>query len=177
MANEEVFDKLLARLEPDLPDSARRYKQFRLKLTKFFQWKHCADAESLADETVARTIKNILNGLEIETDNPYIYIFTIAKNVYREYVRREIKYRDLLSDITEQSGQPEEVEGCWAECLQALSREKLMLLQIYFLGDKNGIQLAEEMNMKVNALRLKIFRLKKELEACHEKCLRNLSES
>jgi DNA-directed RNA polymerase specialized sigma24 family protein len=169
-----VFDKLLARLEPDLPDSARRYKQVRLKMTKFFQWKRCADAESLADETIARAIKNVVEGLEIKANNPYIYIFVIAKNVYREYVRGEIKQRSLFSRLSDQPVQSGDWQDCRVQCLRELPPEKLRLLQTYYLDEKSSIQLAGELNVTVNALRLKIFRIKKDLESCYENCLRNI---
>lgn len=176
-ANEKMFDKLLARLEPDLPDSASRYKQFRLKLTKFFQWKRCADAESLADETIARAIKNVVEGLEIKADSPYVYVFVIAKNVYREYVRGEIKQRDLFDRLSEKAVQSDAWEDCRIQCLRELPPVKLRLLQVYHLNEKSSIQIASELNMTVNALRLKIFRLKKGLESCYENCRRNASKS
>jgi DNA-directed RNA polymerase specialized sigma24 family protein len=174
--NEEVFEKLLARLEPDLAGSTARYKQFRLKIIKFFQWKRCGDAEILADETIARAIKNVIEGKEIQADNPYAYVFVIAKHVYNEYVRKEIKKRTLLANFPQPPSESAESEDCWVQCLLKLPPAKLKLLQEYFLDEKSSQQLAEERNTSLNGLRLQIHRLKKELESCHEDCRKKLSK-
>lgn len=175
--NEEVFEKILARLEPDLGDSTARYKQFRLKVIKFFQWKYCGDAEMLADETIARTIKNIIRGEEIQADNPYVYVFVIAKHVYNEYVRKEIKTRALLTNFPPPDSEAAESDDCRIECLLKLPPHKLKLLQEYFLDEKSSQQLAEELNTTLNGLRLQIFRLKKELGSCYDECRKKLSGS
>lgn len=175
--NEEAFDKLLARLEPDLTDPMARYKQLRLKMIKFFQWKRCGDAESLADETIARTAKSILEGNEIYADNPYVFILVIARNVYREYVRKEIKHRTLMSNLSEPETELRDSEDCKVQCLLSLPPDKLRLLQEYFLDEKSSKQLAEEHKTTINGLRLQIHRLKKGLQSCFENCNKKLSDS
>ncbi|MFL6212791.1 MAG: RNA polymerase sigma factor [Blastocatellia bacterium] len=174
--NEEVFEKMLARLEPDLGDTTARYKQLRLKLIKFFQWKRCHDAEILADETIARTIKNLIKGDAIQADNPYVYVFGIARHVYNEFVRKEIKGRTLLANFPQPAGEPAESADCRIECLLKLPPNKLQLLQEYFLDEKSSQQLAEELNTTLNGLRLQIYRLKRELDSCYEDCRKKLSK-
>jgi DNA-directed RNA polymerase specialized sigma24 family protein len=174
--NDEVFNKLLARLEPDLTDSTIRYKQLRLKMIRFFQWKRCGDAEILADETIARAVKKIIEGDEIHADDPYVYIRAIANNVYREYVRGEIKTRKLLANLLQPTLEPEVSEDCRIQCLRNLPSDRLKLLQEYFLDEKDSQLLAEELNITINALRLQMHRLKKRLDSCYEDCLKKLSE-
>jgi DNA-directed RNA polymerase specialized sigma24 family protein len=177
--NEESFSKLLARLEPDLADSTARYKQLRLKMIKVFQWRRCEDAELLADETITRAVKYIIEGNEIRADDPYVFIRKIAKFVYNEHVRKEIKVKTLLADLIQMPVQPPigsvDSEDCRTECLLNLSPDKLKLLQEYFLDVKSSKQLAEELDTTINGLRLKIHRIKKELESCFEECLKKLS--
>jgi DNA-directed RNA polymerase specialized sigma24 family protein len=175
--NEESFNNLLARLEPDLSDSTARYKKLRLKLTKFFQWKRCDDPEGLADETVARIIKNTIEGKEIYADNPYVYIFAVAKYVFNEYVRKEIKNKELLGNFSEPQIVSSDWEDCRIQCLQKLPPGNLQFLNEYFLGEKSSQELADELKISINALRIKIYRLKKDLEACYEDCRKKLSKS
>lgn len=175
--NEEPFDDLLARLEPELADSTARYKQLRSKLIKYFQWNRCGDPESLADETITRALKTVIKGTEIRADNRYYFIYAIAKNVRNEYIRREIKDRNLLDNFHEPTVELKDAEDCYVECLLNLPADKLKLLHEYFLDKRNSEQLAEELGITINALRLQIHRLKKALETCFEDCRKKLSES
>ncbi len=172
---DKVFDNLLFRLEPNLPDSAARYKLFRSKMVKFFEWKHCEDADGLADETITRTLNHLSAGKEILAENPYIYIYGIAKNVYREYVRKQIRKEGLVRKLKELPGlAEEEAQDCRAHCLEKLPPDKLELLKRYYLYPEDRETLAAELGMTLNALRLQVHRLKKELKECQEDCLRKI---
>lgn len=174
MGTKEAFDKLLIRLEPKLPNSEARYQHLRFKMVRFFEWKHCKDAEELADETIARTVSQLVSGKQILADNPYSYIYGVAKNVFREYVRNQIKIETLRKDLPEQFDEPENFEDCRSRCLQELSTEKLKLLQRYYLNPQDREALARELNITINALRLQVHRLKGELRGCHHRCRRKL---
>lgn len=174
--NEDIFNKLLARLEPTLPTSEARYKQLRLKMIKYFDWKRCEDAEGLADETIVRTAKSLMAGKEILADNPYFYIYAVAKNIYKEYVRKQIKREKLLDDLLDPTPLAETSQDCSGECLQKLSPDKLNLLRQYYLNIKDREALAQELNISLNALRLQVHRLKKELRDCYEKCRKKIAQ-
>jgi RNA polymerase sigma factor (sigma-70 family) len=173
--NDDIFNKLLARLEPNLPTTEARYKQLRLKMTKYFEWKHCEDAEGLADEAIARTVNSLMGGKEILADNPYFYIYAVARNIYKEQVRKQIKNEKLLDGLSEQSPASKTSQDCIDECLQKLPPDKLNLLQQYYFDVKGRETLAQGLNMSVNALRLQIHRLKKELRACYDNCRKRIS--
>lgn len=166
--NEEAFAKLLFRLEPGLIDSDARYKRLRLKMMKFFLWKRCEEAEDLADETISRVVSQITSGIQIES--PYSYIYAIANNVYNEFIRGQIRKEKLLVNLVEQSSEPEETQGCREHCLKNLPVEKLKLIKRYYQEPKDRESQAQEMEMTLNALRLLVHRVKKELRACYEKC-------
>src|SRR5207237_2392498 len=125
----QSFEAFLLRLEPGFPDSEKRYKQLRSKMVKFFGWRYCEDPESLADETIGRTVKNLGAGETIRANNPYSYIYAIAKNVFMEYLR-EKKKRELIIEHVPDPVQrdTEEMEDCRKECLRSLSLDKLRLL-------------------------------------------------
>lgn len=169
--NLDHFDLLLLRLEPALADPPARYKRLRLKLIKYFQWKRCNDAEMLADETISRIIMKISEGQILQGDKLYSYVYAIAANLYKEYVREEQKKSTLLANIP-QFRDPVEFDDCRHLCLRKLSSDKLKLIQEYYLNEKSPQQLAEELNVTLNALRLQIHRIKKELRACYKDCHR-----
>jgi DNA-directed RNA polymerase specialized sigma24 family protein len=169
----EAFEATLARLEPDLPDSVQRYKQLRLKMTKFFSWRQSEDPESLADETITRAAKNIAAGEEIRAENPYPYFYGIAKNVFRENLREKEKRGELVDKMAEQTSSPSrDREDCRKQCLEKLQPEKLLLLKQYYIGDESRENLAKTLNITLNALRLQVHRIKQELRECHEECLK-----
>lgn len=175
--NEDIFNKLLARLEPNFSDSEARYKHLRLKMIKYFDWRHCEDAEGLADETIVRTVNSLMMGKEILADNPYIYLYAVAKNIYREYVRKQIKQENLLVDLLELPVHAESYQDCSVECLQQLPSDKLKLLQQYYLDAKSRDALAQDLNVSLNALRLQVHRLKKELRECYRQCRKKIARS
>jgi len=175
--NQETFDKLLSHLEPDLPNSEARYKQLRLKMTKFFEWRHCNDSEELADETITRVVNQLAAGKEILAENPYAYFYGVAKNVYREFVRRQINKEKILDNLPEQTAPSQDWQDCRDQCLQKLPADKLELLQHYYLNIKGREALAQQLNLTLNALRLKVHRLKKELRTCYEDCRKKISRT
>jgi DNA-directed RNA polymerase specialized sigma24 family protein len=169
---EEALDRLLFRLEPDLPSSEKRYRQLRLKLTKFFAWRRSEDPDSLADETISRLVKKIRMGEEIRANNPYSYVYAIAVNVFREYLREKRKNQEVLDNLPPPLPPSEELLDCRKQCLQTLPLDRLLFLQRYYLSDESREELARSHGMTLNALRLQVHRIKHKLKACHEDCLK-----
>jgi DNA-directed RNA polymerase specialized sigma24 family protein len=173
--NHQAFEALLLRIEPGFPDPEKRYKQLRLKMVKFFAWKRCEDPDGLADETIGRVVKNLNTGEEIRADNPYSYIYAVAKHVFMEYLREKKKREIIINDLPDLlQSPPEDSQGCRTQCLQKLSGDKLSLLQRYYAGEETRENLAKYLNISLNALRLQVHRLKHELRTCEEDCLDNL---
>jgi RNA polymerase sigma factor (sigma-70 family) len=171
-----TFNELLLRLEPDCPDLEKSYKQLRLKLVKFFSWRRCEDPDSLADETIVRAIKNLHNGEEVRSSKPYSYIYAIATNVFREYLRARKKSDEITGNLADPATVLSEDENdCRWQCLQTLAPDKLRLLERYYLSEENREMLAQSLNVSTNALRLQIHRIKNELRECHKACLQKLS--
>ena len=172
--NSQAFEALLLRLEPGFPDSEKRYKQWRLKMVKFFAWKRCEDPEALADETIGRTVKNLSAGEEIRAGNPYSYIYAIAKNIFMEYLRDKKKREAVINNLPDPvRSYSDDSADCRKECLQTLSRDKRSLLQRYYMDEETRERLAKSLKISLNALRLQIHRLKQELRVCEEQCLDN----
>lgn len=173
--NQGVFDKLLLRLEPDYSNFEKRYRQLRLKLVKFFAWRRCEDPESLADETISRTVKNIIEGEEIRTSKPYSYIYAIALNVFREYLREKSKREaTFVSFPTDPSSILENLYDCRKQCFQKLPAEKVRILQCYYSSGESKEKMAQSQGVTLNALRLQIHRIKNDLKACYQDCVKQL---
>lgn len=171
--NEEAFNRLLCRLEPGYSSPNGKYTHFRYKLIKFFAWRRCEDPEGLADETIGRLINNINAGREIHADNAYSYIYAIAVNLFKEYLREKKKnqqvFENLLPDYIQVS---EAVRDCRRLCLQGLSEDKTQLLEEYYSDEKSREELARRQGISLNALRLQVHRIKNELRGCYHKCLK-----
>lgn len=169
------FDALLLRLEPAYPNSEKRYRQLRLKLVKFFSWRRCEDPESLADETVARVVKNVKGGEKIRSANAYSYVYGIAMNVFREYLRDKKKRDELANNLPDQSPpSPERTQDCREQCFRGLTPDKASLLAHYYTSEDSRDWLAQSFKITLNALRLKVHRIKKELRDCYDECLAQL---
>lgn len=170
--NQQAFNELLCRIEPGEPFPAGQYKQLRHKLIKFFAWRHCEDPEALADETISRLVRNINMGEEIRAANPYSYIYAIAMNIFKEYLREKKKSQEVIKHWQPPGlSVAENVLDCRKFCLEGLSEDKVELLRQYYL-DKNRVEMARSKGNSLNALRLQIHRIKNEIRDCYEECLR-----
>ena len=172
--DDAVFEELLLRLEPELESTSKRYRHLRTKMVKFFAWKMCRDPESLADEAITRLLKNVAAGLEILADNPYSYVYGIARNILREHVRSMVRNEQLIAEWHPVAPAEEDQPDCRNRCLASLDSDKRALLVEYYCKDEERELIAERLNLTLNALRLKVFRLKNELKTCYENCIKNL---
>jgi DNA-directed RNA polymerase specialized sigma24 family protein len=164
------LDKLFQLLEPNARSIEEGFRQCRFKLIKFFAWRYCEDPDNLADETVSRLLKNVRAGQEISADNPYSYVYAIAVNVFKEYLRAR-KKGEVLRDLDEarEIAAPPPADDCKKQCIEELQREKRELLARYYLDDdRDGI--AREQGLSLNALRLQVHRIKQGLRRCCEDC-------
>lgn len=170
--DQTVFDKLFQLLEPDVQFVGRRFDRCRLKLFRFFVWRRCEDPDSLADETISRLLVKVKAGHEISAENPYSYVYAIANNVFKEYLRARKKVLGQIDiEAFREVAPPVLAADCKKECLAELSEENLELLEHYYLDDDDPNDIALEKGLTLNALRLKVFRLKLGLRRCWENCL------
>jgi DNA-directed RNA polymerase specialized sigma24 family protein len=174
-SDNDLFDEFLALLEPDFIDTGQRYKHLRLKLAKFFSWRHCDDPYMLSDETITRLVKSINRGQSIRAEKPYSYVYGIAMNVFREYVRESRKYTQMPEEIIEAEPLLLPANDCRMECLQALPDDKIQLLNRYYLMETDLEKFARSRGLTIAALRLQIHRIKKELRACYDDCMKRKS--
>ena len=172
--DQTVFVNLFRLLEPEGQTIEARFQRCRLKLVKFFAWRHCEDPDNLADETISRLLKNVHAGQEISAGTPYSYLYAIASHVFQEYLRAKEKGKMLveLDELPEiPISRPD--DGCKKQCFQRLPDAKRELLAHYYLDDDDRSTIAQEESLSLNALRLQIYRIKQELKRCCEDCLKH----
>jgi DNA-directed RNA polymerase specialized sigma24 family protein len=185
------FDRLLQQLDPDRERAGERYLQIREKLVKFFQWRGSATPEDFADRTIDRVARRIEEGVEIHAQNVYLFFHGVAVNVLREYWKEAQKFQakpldDMPEpqdpaenpvDASQSAGQRELQMQCLDGCVERLPVDQIALITRYH-QDQGGAkiaqrnELAKELKIPLNALRIRAFRIRGELETCISECVR-----
>lgn len=171
----EKFANFLAWLSPQGDSAGEEYERLRFRLCTFFSRRHCNFSDELADETINRVI---LKSSEEKIENKLAYCYGVAKNVYRESLRKE---RDHLNidEIPIAAKAPDEQSfsrECLDKCLAELSTENRALILDYFSEVKLAkIELhrhiSEKLEMTQTALRMRVMRIKQKLKICVQECM------
>jgi DNA-directed RNA polymerase specialized sigma24 family protein len=183
------FDRLLVWLHPDREEAAKEYTKIGFKLYKYLERRlmldghSCADAESLADDTLERVCSKMPQLADTYEGEPIRYFRGVAKNVYFEYIQR-LKPEPLHGKELP-APRPNFIKEVWDRCLQKCLRhldnaDHALLLE-YFEDDKKAKidhrkALAEELGISLNTLRMRIYRLKEEVGECLSDCLEKAQE-
>lgn len=179
----EQFDTLLQRLGPDRELAGTRYEQLRQRLVSLFHYRGCPHPEELADETLDRAARRLEEmGSEFVGSDPARFVYGVAWNVARESFRRRstvpLPERWEGPGTAEPPGaEDEELEkACLDRCLDRLPPAELRLVLGYFEGERGArirrrSELAHELGVSLNALRLKIHRLAGRLRECVVRCM------
>jgi DNA-directed RNA polymerase specialized sigma24 family protein len=168
----ESFKLLLAWLDPDRDKAVEKYGAISHRLVLFLNGRGCRESEVLADETVNRVARKLPGLAERYQGNPAYYFYGVAKNVLHEYLRDEQwKARQQLPPA-----QPARTEAqlvCVEECMEQLPPRGRRTFEEYFYRDDAGrVELADEEGCSINALRIRVHRLRAGLEACVEECVK-----
>ncbi|HKP72313.1 MAG TPA: hypothetical protein VJT82_05210, partial [Pyrinomonadaceae bacterium] len=157
-------------------DSAgEEYERLRSLLYRFFAQRRCRFPDELTDETINRVVLKIS---EEKIENKLAYCYGVAKNVYRESLRKERNHLDI-DEVTVAAKSPAEqsLSGeCLDKCLAELSPESRNLILDYFSEVKLAKielhrRLAEKLETTQTALRMRVMRIKQELKICVWKCM------
>jgi len=171
----ERFEGFLAWLSPDRDRAGDAYERLRFRLCTFFSQRRCSFADELADETINRVIIKIATE---SIENKMAYCYGVARNVYREFLRRDRPHVDI-DEVTVAAREPEEPslsQECLDECLAKLSTERRdLLLQYFSKARRQKIELrrkiSERLETTQTALRMKVKRAKDELRVCVQECM------
>jgi DNA-directed RNA polymerase specialized sigma24 family protein len=182
---------LLHRLGPDSSTAGQEYEKLRARLRKLFEINRCSDSDGMVDrvfERVEKKLEDIQRNPEEneEVRNIFGFVTGVARNVLREHwVSREIKTGEIETDIQDQRVEQDEAERereekrleCLEVCLSDIPQKTRRQLLDYHSGQgREGInrrkQIAEEENISLENLRVKMLRVRRDMEKCILQCLR-----
>jgi DNA-directed RNA polymerase specialized sigma24 family protein len=186
--SQSAFDRLLATLDEDRESAGERYEELRQRLVFFFEKRGCRTAPECADETLNRVAKKIAGGEEIR--NLTSYCLGVAHNVLHEYWDGPHRAWADLDEVTplqagvanplaedrkrEEEEQTRRQAGCMRECLARLpATERELITQYSTSGDRP--RLAAQLAITLNALRIRINRIRDKLRQCVIDCLKKTS--
>jgi RNA polymerase sigma factor (sigma-70 family) len=180
---EDNFDALLTWLDPDRERAGQKYEEIRHSLVLIFEWRGCYDAEDLADETITRVLNKVPTVVEGYTGDPALYFYAVAKRLAyevsrRHQVRAEIENPETLREppVNDDEGNNREPElECLDKCLAQLSPRDRELILLYYQQEQPKIDYRRELALRyglaLNALRVKVHRIRMILHACMNECL------
>lgn len=175
--NQDDFDGLLKWLHEDREQSALKYEELRRRLIKIFTCRGCPVAEELADETINRVCKKVKEIAPTYEGEPALYFYGVANKVHLEYVRKShvanivtVPPAIVTSDDIEHKYQ------CLEKCIRQLDPQNRDLVVQYYQDDKRAKinhrkELAERLNIALNALRIRAHRIRASLYKCMVDCL------
>ena len=179
---QQAFDNLLHQFAPDRDEAAKQYERLRLKLVRFFEWRALDAPEECADETIDRVARRLNEGKEV--DNIASFSYGVARRIFMERLRlRETMTLDLenarhvpVAAVTEKT-EPDERVQCFDQCLDNLPEDNRTLIIDYYQDEKRAKielrnQLAERLSIPLNALRIRVHRIRSRLETCVDQCLK-----
>jgi RNA polymerase sigma factor (sigma-70 family) len=183
-ADAEGFERLLAALHPERDRAGEAYERIRRRLVKFFEWRGARFPEDLGDETLDRVMKRLREGERIRAADPLTYCYGVARNVLRESWDREGRAPEArdpahLADPAPPHPEAAEAErrlACLERCLERVPPETRQLVIAYY-QDRGVVKierrrsLAARLGIRPNALRLRMHRLRGDLEACVRGCM------
>ena len=170
----EAFKKFLAWLDPDRDQAGKKYEDIRRKLIKIFACRGCNCPEELVDETINRVIRKIQEIGETYVGEPALYFHGVARNVHHEFLRRKPAGQPPPPPNDQQRNDAE--YECLEQCMERLTpRSRGLVLRYYQEEKREKIdlrrQLALQLGIPLNALRIRACRIRTNLHACVMECL------
>lgn len=170
---QEDFDRLLAWLDPDRDRAGQRYEEIRRRLVKIFACRGCGEADLLADETINRVARRLPEFLDTYKGDPVSYFCGVAQKIHLEYLRRKPA---PVVPVAQPDEEAERAYACLEICMAGLTPDNRRLVLQYYAEDKQAKvnhrkELADELGIAINALRIRAFRIRAALQRCVGECV------
>ena len=171
---DQHFSRLLTFLCSEDPDEAgRRYLRLHKKLEGYFRTRGVADSTAAADETLDRAGRRIAEGAEVpNVDN---FCLGIARFIIKEGWRLNTRESTAFLQFLEQhSHSTDDVDrlSLMKSCFEQLPQSTRDLLNSYCAAPTGRAratyrrELADQLGFKVTNLRVRVTRLRRELDDC-----------
>lgn len=187
LITKEQFDELLSWLDSDRARAGVKYETIRHSLIRIFTWRGIAEAEDMADEVINRVTHNVFKVRPDYVGDPALYFYSVGNNLVMEQWRKKTLHVPLTEadgqlsppDPSTQEEQVDDYEReheCLSLCIQQLEPEKRALILAYYEKEKQAKidhrkVLAEQEKIDLNALRVRVHRIRAQLEKCIRHCL------
>jgi len=177
----EGFNHLLDWLDSDRAAAGEKYEKIRLMLIKFFSWRRVTDSEDLADEAINIVMSKLPGIKESYKGDPARYFLGVARNIIRKlpHPPPEVPLPKDIPAPFKSFIETEEFDlrfNCLKKCLEKLDTENRQMFVNYYrkgvTGKKYREQLAENNQITYGNFRVKIYRIRRLLSECIEKCLK-----
>lgn len=171
---QEVFDRLLSWLDHDRERAGAVYEKIRWRLITILATRGCDVPEELADEIIDRVARRVADIQESYVGDKLLYFLGVANNVHHEYLKRPAM---PVPPSNEPDEDVEQTHDCLESCMNKLNDDSKQLIIRYYTEDKQvkielRKQIADELGVSINTLRLRALRIREKLQVCIEKCLR-----
>lgn len=169
--------QLLARLDPDADRGGEEYERLRQTLVRFFDWRGVSAPDLCADETIDRLARRLD---QTAISDLRSYALGIARLVLLEHRRQPAL--EPLAALPEPAAPladnpaGEDIASCFERCLGRLAAADRDLAVAYYTGDRaakiaSRRDLAVSLGVTENALRIRVRRIRLQIERCVRECL------
>src|SRR6202521_3203155 len=116
---QDEFDRLLSWLDPDPQRAGLAYEKVRWRLVAILASRGCTSAEELADETIDRVARRVVDIRDEYVGDKAIYFLGVMNNVHHEYLKRPMM--PWPPDPDDDVEAKENTHLCLEKCLDKLS--------------------------------------------------------
>lgn len=165
----EAFELLLQWLNPDRGKAGEQYEAIRHRLIIFLSGRGCWEADLLADRTIAVVAGKVPKLIGQYKGKPVYYFIGVARKIHQEWLRSR---RRTPRPPPSPGGWAEQDYRCLEQCLEQLTpRARRMFEEYYLRRDSDKESLAKEFGITLNALRIRVHRIRQRLKSCVRDCL------
>ena len=177
--SQEAFDSCLAWLDSDRDRAGEKYEEIRRKLIKIFAHRGCPIPEELTDEAINRVSRKVTEIASTYVGDPALYFYGVAHNVFLEHVKKRPDPK--LIPPPEPTEDVERNYACLEKCMGQLDAKSRELVLSYYQQERRAKidhrkELADQLGVALNTLRMRVHRIKAILQQCVGECL-NQSEA
>ena len=184
-----AFDRLLNWLDQGIDSEGEKYLEMRRRLVGYFSRKNCLSPDDLADETLNRLARRLEEEGSIVAPNPAQYCYIVARFVLLEFLRKtksqSLDHLTLVTRADTHANPPDESIDkmaqelrweCLQQCIAKINDQSRELINNYYYGDQgtkiqNRRALAAKLNITINALSIRAWRIRNKLEVCVKRCI------
>lgn len=171
---QDDFDRLLDWLDSDRERAGLLYEKIRRRLISILASRGCRVPEELADETIDRVARRVIDIRETYVGDRSLYFLGVMNNVHHEYLKRPALPRPV--ETAEVHDVKERTHLCLDGCLEKLTPHARQIIEQYYAENKRARidlrkRIARELAITATSLRLRALRIRAKLQVCIDNCL------